>query len=197
MASIPRRIRLHSCRNLSRISAQHLAPRCTPQWQRSLCTTPVLRAKPNKEGSATAAAAAAEAPSKVLDEVAKSPSPESETATELRKLVEDLKGLDPEVIHDAVRKGKHGIPFANDFELEEDEDFEIPEDRGRPGFWSEGEDEMGPDEDYYGDDLTSLGHGELEQHRELREYARLIAWELPLLNRMRSPDPAFGLQLID
>jgi small subunit ribosomal protein S35 len=42
---------------------------------------------------------------------------------------------------------------------------------------------MGPDEDYYGDDLTSLGHGELEKHRELREYARLIAWELPLLNR--------------
>jgi hypothetical protein len=24
----------------------------------------------------------------------------------------------------------------------------------------------------------------LEQHRELREYARLIAWELPLLSRM-------------
>jgi hypothetical protein len=42
---------------------------------------------------------------------------------------------------------------------------------------------MGPDEDYYGDDLTSHGHGELQQHRELREYARLIAWELPLLSR--------------
>ena len=62
-------------------------------------------------------------------------------------------------------------------------------DDGKPvklGFWAEGEESMGPDEDYYGDDLTSLGHSELEKHRELREYARLIAWEMPLLNRMFS-----------
>lgn len=31
------------------------------------------------------------------------------------------------------------------------------------------------------DDITSLGHGELEQHREMRHYARLTAWEMPLL----------------
>jgi hypothetical protein len=29
---------------------------------------------------------------------------------------------------------------------------------------------------------TILGHGESEAHRDLREYARLAAWELPLLH---------------
>lgn len=32
------------------------------------------------------------------------------------------------------------------------------------------------------DDISSLGHGELEQHREMRHYARLAAWEMPLLS---------------
>jgi small subunit ribosomal protein S35 len=32
------------------------------------------------------------------------------------------------------------------------------------------------------DDMTSLAHGELEQHREMRHYARLAAWEMPLLS---------------
>jgi len=34
------------------------------------------------------------------------------------------------------------------------------------------------------DDITSLAHGELEQHREMRHYARLAAWEMPLLSSM-------------
>lgn len=34
------------------------------------------------------------------------------------------------------------------------------------------------------DDITSLGHGELERHREMRHYARLAAWEMPLLASM-------------
>lgn len=32
------------------------------------------------------------------------------------------------------------------------------------------------------DDINALGHGELEQHREARHYARLAAWELPMLS---------------
>ncbi|POS85303.1 hypothetical protein EPUL_003001 [Erysiphe pulchra] len=43
---------------------------------------------------------------------------------------------------------------------------------------------MLPDDE---DDLTSLGHGELELHRELRHYARLAAWEMPLLYKLRKP----------
>ncbi|PBP18619.1 37S ribosomal protein [Diplocarpon rosae] len=37
------------------------------------------------------------------------------------------------------------------------------------------------------DDMNSLAHGELEQHRELRHYARLAAWEMPLLSKLAKP----------
>jgi len=40
----------------------------------------------------------------------------------------------------------------------------------------------GWDEEFESDDITSLGHGELEQHREIREFMRFAAWEIPLLS---------------
>jgi hypothetical protein len=76
----------------------------------------------------------------------------------------------------------HGEPMEW---VEDDEKFileEEPVDRSKLGFWAEGEEEMGPDEEFYGDDISSIGHGHLEMHRERREYARLAAWELPLLS---------------
>ena len=57
--------------------------------------------------------------------------------------------------------------------------------RAKPGFWNMGEverEESGEDEAFEGDDLNELGHAELEQHREMREYARIAAWEMPLLS---------------
>lgn len=32
------------------------------------------------------------------------------------------------------------------------------------------------------EDIPTLGHGELEHHREMRHYARLAAWEMPMLS---------------
>jgi len=49
---------------------------------------------------------------------------------------------------------------------------------GDPEPWEE---EGMMDDDH--DDMPSLAHGELEQHREMRHYARLAAWEMPLLSR--------------
>ncbi|KAL1310567.1 hypothetical protein AAFC00_000846 [Neodothiora populina] len=50
------------------------------------------------------------------------------------------------------------------------------------GFFNMGEKEdIGPDDDFKGDDISSTAHGELEQTREIREYARNAAWEMPLL----------------
>ena len=49
----------------------------------------------------------------------------------------------------------------------------------------EDEEDEGEDEIFEGDDITSLGHGHLEQHREIREYARIAAWEMPLLTSTR------------
>lgn len=40
---------------------------------------------------------------------------------------------------------------------------------------------LGPDVNWMGDDISSAAHGELEQHRELRGFARLATWEMPLL----------------
>lgn len=59
--------------------------------------------------------------------------------------------------------------------------------REKPGFWNYEEPGMGEDEVFQGDDLTSMGHGELEQHREIREYARYAAWEMPLLSKLAKP----------
>jgi small subunit ribosomal protein S35 len=38
------------------------------------------------------------------------------------------------------------------------------------------------DEEDNEEDITSLAHGELEHHREMRHYARLAAWEMPMLS---------------
>ncbi len=40
----------------------------------------------------------------------------------------------------------------------------------------------GDDDDFAEDDISSTAHGELEQHREIREFARLAAWEMPMLS---------------
>ncbi|KAK3402101.1 mitochondrial ribosomal protein [Sordaria brevicollis] len=63
----------------------------------------------------------------------------------------------------------------------------------RQTFWYEEEkdpdmitDEDGED-DFLENDITSLGHGKLEEHREFREYARIAVWEMPLLSKYAKP----------
>lgn len=209
MASVTRSLLSHSSRHPPRIRARQTLPQCTKQWHRPLSTTSPLHKeskaskvdnsdKPElvstENGILTTAEPAAqdaeisqmmirEARSKPKKNWPARPTSEQRKAAELAKFEEDLAGLNPKVWQEEARKGKHGIPYGQHMKLEKDEDFEIQKPKGRPGFWAEGEEDLGPDEDYYGDDITSHGHGELEQHRELRHYARLIAWELPLLHR--------------
>ncbi|KAL8909062.1 MAG: hypothetical protein Q9207_000396 [Kuettlingeria erythrocarpa] len=66
-----------------------------------------------------------------------------------------------------------------------------------PGLMAIGEvDEQGSGEDdeFDGDDITSTAHGELEQHREIRDYARIAAWEMPLLSKLAKPFEPPSLQ---
>ncbi|KAK3900439.1 mitochondrial ribosomal subunit protein-domain-containing protein [Staphylotrichum tortipilum] len=63
----------------------------------------------------------------------------------------------------------------------------------RDSFWNEDEadpdlitDELGED-DFEEDDILAMGHAKLEEHREMREYARLAVWELPLLSKLAKP----------
>lgn len=64
--------------------------------------------------------------------------------------------------------------------------FEDVKDPGR-GFWAnEEDDELAQTEDgddaFNDDEITSMAHAELELHREIREYARIAAWDMPLLS---------------
>ncbi|EAW10767.1 mitochondrial 37S ribosomal protein mS35 [Aspergillus clavatus NRRL 1] len=60
------------------------------------------------------------------------------------------------------------------------------------GFWAEEEDDEfalveDGDEDFHDDEITSMAHAEVELHREIREYARITAWDMPLLSKLAQP----------
>ncbi|MCJ1322223.1 37S ribosomal protein S24, mitochondrial [Xylographa vitiligo] len=83
-----------------------------------------------------------------------------------------------EAAYDVFRQTPRERPLPDD-----DEKF-------KPGLMAMGEiNEMdsGDDEVFDGDDMSSIAHGELEQHRELRAYARIAAWEMPLLSKLAKP----------
>lgn len=60
-------------------------------------------------------------------------------------------------------------------------------------FWNEHQDD--PDfisetllnDEFNEDDILSGAHGKLEEHREMREYARLTIWDMPLLSKFAKP----------
>ncbi|KAI0164239.1 mitochondrial ribosomal subunit protein-domain-containing protein [Hypoxylon sp. FL1284] len=61
-------------------------------------------------------------------------------------------------------------------------------------FWSEEEEdpdliaeEKDEDDSFSEEDIMSMAHGKLEEFREYREYARLAAWEMPLLSKLARP----------
>ena len=75
---------------------------------------------------------------------------------------------------------------------ETDKEIPLPFNDIRPkvmGFWGDGEDDEfaeveDDDDEFRNDDMPSNAHAELEQHREIREYARIAAWDMPLLSSM-------------
>lgn len=68
-----------------------------------------------------------------------------------------------------------------------DSDFERDAPPPKPGFLNMGvrptasKLERQADDEYEGDDISSIAHRDLEQHREFRHYARIAAWEMPQL----------------
>ncbi|OJJ49246.1 hypothetical protein ASPZODRAFT_129662 [Penicilliopsis zonata CBS 506.65] len=101
-----------------------------------------------------------------------------------RKMVEDfndpvkrkqmLAQLDKLVERQPVIKfDEAGLPRNNGFWAEEEEDeFAQVEDA---------------DDEFHDDDITSMAHAELEVHREIREYARIAAWDMPALSSLAEP----------
>ncbi|EEQ28154.1 37S ribosomal protein S24, mitochondrial [Microsporum canis] len=68
---------------------------------------------------------------------------------------------------------------------------ELP--KQRTGYWgADDEDDLmmqveDGDDEFHQDDMTSMAHAELEEHRELREYARIVAWDMPSLSALAKP----------
>lgn len=68
-----------------------------------------------------------------------------------------------------------------------------PDRKLRDMFWNEEEEEPemviqeGPEDDDIGDEMTSMAHGKLEEIRDQRHLARVIAWEMPLLAKFATP----------
>lgn len=59
----------------------------------------------------------------------------------------------------------------------------------KDSFWNDEEqdtdvvwDQESGEDTFNEDDITSMAHGKLEEHREHREYARIAIWEMPLLS---------------
>ncbi|CRG87579.1 hypothetical protein PISL3812_04597 [Talaromyces islandicus] len=69
--------------------------------------------------------------------------------------------------------------------------FEDVKDRGRGVWANEEDDEFAQTEDgddvFHDDEMTSMAHAELELHREIREFARIAAWDMPLLSKLAKP----------
>ncbi|KAJ5544727.1 hypothetical protein N7535_006886 [Penicillium sp. DV-2018c] len=78
-------------------------------------------------------------------------------------------------------------------QIDKEEDMRFEDLRPRhPGFWAEDEpDELAQvedgDEEINDDEITSMAHAEMELHREMREYARLTAWDMPMLSKLAKP----------
>ncbi|KAJ5597537.1 hypothetical protein N7537_007621 [Penicillium hordei] len=79
-------------------------------------------------------------------------------------------------------------------QIDKEEDLRFEDLRPRrPGFWAEDEpDELvntleDGDEEINDDEITSLAHAEMELHREMREYARITAWDMPMLSKLAKP----------
>ncbi|CEO59978.1 hypothetical protein PMG11_04625 [Penicillium brasilianum] len=78
-------------------------------------------------------------------------------------------------------------------QIDKQEDIRFEDVRGKVrGFWAEDDgDEMAQvedgDEDIQDDEITSMAHAEMELHREMREYARIAAWDMPMLSKLAKP----------
>ncbi|KAJ5303423.1 hypothetical protein N7476_010222 [Penicillium atrosanguineum] len=76
-------------------------------------------------------------------------------------------------------------------QIDKEEDLRFEDIRGKQrGFWAEDDpDEFAQvedgDEEINDDEITAMAHAELELHREVREYARIAAWDMPMLSIFR------------
>ena len=136
------------------------------------------------------------------------PSPFDAMAEELEKLEAESRTMD---FRKAVQRASEGLSPEELAEFEKNREEILKEastiDRAnsrtrqalaplrniiRPkkeSFWNDEEqdtdvvwDQESGEDAFNEDDITSMAHAKLEEHREHREYARIAIWEMPLLS---------------
>jgi hypothetical protein len=101
----------------------------------------------------------------------------------LRELEDDQLAFGPEGTEELLEEiDLQAYDFQREFpEVQVDEEQDLNYDEEFMAMGEQKEDQM-EDDEWENDDITSKGHAELEQVREIREYARWAAWELPMLS---------------
>lgn len=110
-----------------------------------------------------------------------SPEERAEFDAENRRLVAEFN--DVEKRREAFAELDRSV---NQIDKEEDIRFEDVRTKQK-GFWAKDDpDELAQvedgDEEINDDEITSMAHAEMELHREMREYARIAAWDMPMLS---------------
>jgi len=102
--------------------------------------------------------------------------PEEERTPELVKELQNIqqtleaqdRNMHKSLDEEAATLFKEPRPLKDSFWFDEDDDDPMTHDvQG---------------EDFDEDDITSMAHGKLDELREYRHYARITAWEMPLLS---------------
>lgn len=92
---------------------------------------------------------------------------------------EDMMGKMGQLANDIQRLNRQNPGYVDDAAIRIK-----PRKAPKAGFASLGikkNEEFMEDPEVDDDDISSIAHAQLDQHREFRHYARLIAWEMPLL----------------
>lgn len=123
----------------------------------------------------------------------------SEQAEELAMINGTIDAMDSPEVDEEMEAETNQLDREIDREAGEPIRFLDYRAKGREvGFWADEEDdEFGQvddnDDDYVEEDITSVAQSDLELHREMREYARIVAWDMPLLKSMLRHRPNFKL----
>ena len=108
--------------------------------------------------------------------------PPDDMRADLEELMSRMKGVENELARELKNELGDDAGDTRNFV----EKQRPPRPGGLLDMGDEDEPDRADDEVFEGDDMTSLGHGDLERHREMREYARIAAWDMPLLASMCS-----------
>lgn len=112
-----------------------------------------------------------------------------EEQDEWRQALRSLSETDPNVSFVDEMNGMDEEINLEVNSIDREEPITFPEqkpNKNNAGFWADEEDDefgqvFDDDDDFRGDDMTTISHAQLDLHRDMREYQRRIAWDMPLL----------------